>query len=557
MPRAELDLPVLPDRISVYTFGTGPKLSVASNSHGAARPGRQFLIGLDAMEWSLVKQWAEAGTMPTFQRLILQGARVEIASTAAQLPDTVWSAIYSGMNPGHFAKYFYVQYDAATGDLKMMDDDTIGATPFWRYLTEAGRRVCVLDVPKFPVSRMDGVYLANWGTHATKTRRASQPPGLLQEINQRFGPHPVGECDAVDANPKALAKLRGRILDGVRVRGELYRFLMAREKWDVFFGAFSETHCVGHHFWQFLDSTHPQYDPTDRDGLRDTLQTVYQAIDQEVGKMLEAAGPDTRCMIFSGHGMGPIWHASWNLQEILDLLGFGRATPRTPARASHEAGINPWRFVKRVLPGRFQYAVKAMLPKAVQNELIFRWYAGPRHWAGCRAIAVPNNDSVGAIRLLVEGRDRHGLIAPDDYRKICHEIAAALYSLRDPATGRQVAAQVSILHVEFEGPYRDGLPDLTVLWDQNFAWDEITSPALGRLKIRMQDSRSGSHTPRGFLLARGYGESPGQDLGGATLYDIAPTVLSAAGVDQPDAMRGRPLLSFHPARRSPVSAGAE
>ena len=193
---------------------------------------------------------------------------------------------------------------------------------------------------------------------------------------------------------------------------------MVREKWDVFFAAFSEAHCAGHHFWQFLDSTHPHYDPTDREGLRDTVQSVYQAIDQEIGKMLELAEPGTRCLVFSGHGMGPIWHASWNLQEILDLLGFGRTHGALPdAWQSNMRAINPWRFVKMALPGKFQYAVKAMLPKAVQNELIFRWYAGPRKWAGCRAIALPNNDSVGAIRLLVSGRDRYGVIAPSDYQQ--------------------------------------------------------------------------------------------------------------------------------------------
>ena len=269
------------------------------------------------MEWSLVQSWAGTGALPTFRRLLAQGARVELDSTAAQLPDTVWSAIYSGMNPGHLAKYFYVQYDAQTSGLKMMDDDSIGATPFWRYLTDTGRRVCVLDVPKFPVTRTEGAYLANWGAHASKTARASHPPELLDEINRRFGPHPVGECDAVDANPKALAKLRGRILEGVRVRGELYRWMLAREPWDVFFAAFSEPHCVGHHFWQYLDSSHPNYDASDRHGLRDTLQCVYQAIDRELGQIIESAGPDTRCLIFSGHGMGPIWHASWNLQEVL------------------------------------------------------------------------------------------------------------------------------------------------------------------------------------------------------------------------------------------------
>ncbi len=218
-----------------------------------------------------------------------------------------------------------------TGDLKMMDDDSIGATPFWRYLADAGRRVCVLDVPKFPVSRMEGVYLANWGTHATKTARASHPSGLLGEINQRFGPHPVGECDAVDANPKALAKLRGRILDGVRVRGELYRFLMARENWDVFFAAFSEDALRRPPFLavpRFHSSATTT--PPIAHGLRDTMQAVYQAIDQELGKMLDLAGPGTRCMIFSGHGMGPIWHASWNLQEILDLAGLRKDRSAAP-----------------------------------------------------------------------------------------------------------------------------------------------------------------------------------------------------------------------------------
>src|SRR5271168_296373 len=78
-------------------------------------PPRQLLIGLDAVEWTLVRKWADAGKLPTFRRLLQQGAHAELVSTAAQLPDTVWSVIYSGQNPGRFAKYFYVQYDSATG----------------------------------------------------------------------------------------------------------------------------------------------------------------------------------------------------------------------------------------------------------------------------------------------------------------------------------------------------------------------------------------------------------------------------------------------------------
>jgi predicted AlkP superfamily phosphohydrolase/phosphomutase len=504
-----------------------------------------LLIGLDAMEWTLILEWAREGKLPSFRRLLEEGVRAELASTAAQLPDTVWPVIYSGTNPARFARYFYVQYDPASGDLRMLDDDAVGATPFWEPLNAAGRRVCALDVPDCPVSRsIDGFHLANWGLHASRTKRASHPPGLLDEINKRFGQHSVGDCDAVDEKPESLRKLRRRLLAGIDLRGEVCRFLMEREDWDVFFAGFSETHCAGHHFWCFQDATNPGYDPADTQGLRDTLETVYQAVDRQLGEIVKLAGPEVRCLIFSGHGMGPIRHASWNLQEILDRLGFGKTAAK--ARAGEDAGarVNPWRLLKMILPGRFQYAVKAMLPRRFQDELIFRWYAGSRDWASSRAIAVPNNESVGAIRILVKGRDRHGMVQPGaEHRKICEDIAAGMRELVDARSGRKVARQVTFTHEEFQGPFLDGLPDVTILWDQSFAWHEVASPAMGRLTLRRQDSRSGSHTPTGFLLARGYGGSPGMELPRATLYDIAPTVLYAAEAEIPSVMDGRPLFA--------------
>ena len=243
--------------------------------------------------------------------------------------------------------------------------------------------------------------------------------------------------------------------------------------------------------------------------------------------------------------MATLQHASWNLQDILDLLGFGKEGARhIPGSRAADARVNPWRLLKMSLPGRFQYAVKKMLPKRLQNELIFRWYAGARDWLDCRAIAIPNNESTGAIRILVEGRDRHGTVPPGaEYRKLRDTIAAALGELIEPITGRKVVRQVSFPQAEFHGPFQEQLPDLTVLWDQSFVWDEMASPQIGRLKLRRQDSRNGSHTPYGFLLARGYGERPGAELPRATLYDIAPTILSAAGVEVPEEMEGRPLFA--------------
>ncbi len=509
------------------------------------RVRRQLLIGLDAMEWTLVRRWASEGKLPAFRELLEQGITVELSSTADQLPDTVWHAIHSGTNPAKFAKYFYVQYDPKSGGLRLLNED-LDITPFWEHLSEAGRRVCILDAPKSPASRrIEGFHVANWGAHGSQNLRASNPPGLLDEIDERFGPHPAGDCDAVDKKPKSLWKLRRRLLDGVQLRGEVCRYLMQREDWDVFFAGFSEMHCAGHHFWRFHDALDPQHDPTASDGLRDTVEAVYRAVDRQVGEILRLAGPDTRCLLFAGHGMGTLQHASWNLQEILDLLGFGKIGRHyEPNSRVGDARVNPWRLLKMSLPGRFQYAVKAMLPKRLQKEMIFRWYAGRRNWRGCRAIAIPNNESAGAIRILVESRDRHGTVAPGaEYHRVRDGIAAALGELIDPASGRKVVRQVSFPQEEFHGPFQAQLPDVTVLWDQSFAWSEVASPQIGRLKLRRQDSRNGSHTPYGFMLARGYGEPPGGELPRATLYDIAPTILSAAGVEVPEGMDGRPLFA--------------
>jgi predicted AlkP superfamily phosphohydrolase/phosphomutase len=181
------------------------------------------------------------------------------------------------------------------------------------------------------------------------------------------------------------------------------------------------------------------------------------------------------------------------------------------------------------------------LPKRLQDELLFRWYAGARDWKGHQAFAVPNNDSVGAIRINVIGRDRFGVVRPEEYPQVCRELADALSELVDPDSGRSIVRRVTLTHEEFHGPFLDQLPDITVLWEQSFAWHAVHSPRFGTLRTRRQDGRTGSHTPRGFLLASGPGIEACQADHAASLYDIAPTVLASAGVAIPDSMDGTPL----------------
>jgi len=90
---------------------------------------------------------------------------------------------------------------------------------------------------------------------------------LIAEIDKRFGPHPVRDCDKINDHPGQHAVLRDRILEGVRKHGALFRWLMQKESWDVFFASFSGAHCIGHHFWRYYDPEYPLHPSADPDGL--------------------------------------------------------------------------------------------------------------------------------------------------------------------------------------------------------------------------------------------------------------------------------------------------
>jgi predicted AlkP superfamily phosphohydrolase/phosphomutase len=93
----------------------------------------------------------------------------------------------------------------------------------------------------------------------------------------------------------------------------------------------------------------------------------------------------------------------------------------------------------------------------------------------------------------------------------------------------------------FHGPFLEQLPDLTVLWDQSFAWDTVYSPRFGTLQIKQQDARTGGHSSHGFVLIAGPDIPSGVQLPQGSIYDIAPTVLQAANVPIPQDMDGHPL----------------
>ncbi len=513
---------------------------------------RLLLIGLDAAEPSCLERWMAAGRLPTLAGLRAAGAWTPLRSPAEEFPDEVWPSLYASANAARIGKYYYIQPRRNSDKLAMLEDDHQGKQ-FWTIASEAGKRCAVIDPPKTALlPGINGIQVANWGAHATRCERSTHPPELLREILDRHGDYPLHTCDNHGRSPSAYRKLRDDLIAGVRKRGAVLHDLLQREEWDLFFGAFSETHCAGHQFWHFQDPTHPLHDPQDSDGLQSAMADIYAAVDEEIGSLLELVRRETPVVIFSGHGMAPQFHGRDLTPTLLRLWGLDGPTNRPPdpsaeRRIEVKPGLVQW--LKEKVPIQLQYMVKSALPKRIDAAVVARVMGSKNLDPHARVNYVPNNDLNPAFRVNLKGRDPHGLVEPGaEYDAILDFLSDRLRELINTATGRPAIRKVSRLHERYEGPNLDLLPDLTAMWSRESWISEVRSPGYAVVAASHNDLRTGGHDAMGFCLLQAPGLAADLEAGPEpTGKDIGPTVLKLMGVPVPDSMEGRSLIKV-PAR---------
>ena len=506
-----------------------------------------LLIGLDAAEISCVEKWAAEGHLPNLRRLAEKVGLTRLHSCAREFPDEVWSSVYSSCSAAQFGKYYYIQPKRGSMSLTLVDQKPDRVEQFWRTASIAGRSCAIIDAPETDLGPpVNGIQVANWGAHATRCRSSSHPQDLIQRLIQRHGSYPVHSCDDHSRSPDDYINLRERLIKGVRLRTELLLDLMASGDWDLFFGAYSETHCSGHQFWHLQDPSHPNYDPEDRHHLRDSMREIYAEVDRGLGRLVEAAGEHTHVMIFAAHGMRAQYHGRDLLPTLLEMWGMSQThnIERDQTRERSVVWKESWlRRLKNEVPVRWQYIVKNLLPSKIENAIVCRVMGAeslPAHW---RAFCVPNNDITAAIRVNVKGRDPKGLVSPGaEYDDLVDWLVIRLQELINPTTGKPAFERVSRIHDIYQGPYQDVLPDLTAFWSREAPIDELYSPGYGTVSGAHRDLRTGGHAADGFMLFRSSRVQPCA-MAGASVKDIAPTVLDLLDVPIPAAAEGRSLVA--------------
>jgi predicted AlkP superfamily phosphohydrolase/phosphomutase len=288
------------------------------------------------------------------------------------------------------------------------------------------------------------------------------PPELAADLEQRFGyylPHEFLSIDVLESVTREAAAHA--------------RYFFERGDWDLYLYLFGQSDNA-HHLVGFGKQAFP----------------VYRVIDRFVGRVLDAASPDTTVVVASDHGFGAL-DRSVDLNQF--LAGLGLLAWKREGVIDHERTLvfhNMWHL----------YFNRALLSE---------------------------------VGLRQRGIEPQPGEAPAD--ALARHLAAAARELRG-ASGEVVSVELVRVPADAAG----AAPDMAVRPHPD-AWIEFWN--VDRPQREVVHALSGDerwkHVRDGILAVWGPGIAQGRDLGTVDIADVAPTILDLLGLPVADDFDGK------------------
>ena len=495
---------------------------------------RIIVIGLDGATYDLILPWVKEGYLPTFERLMKEGAWGELQSTMPPLTGPAWSSFITGKNPGKHGIYDFMNRHPEGYHWHTINATHRDGRSLWRLLSDQGRRVVVFNVPvTYPPEPVNGVMISGYLT----PQKASDfifPPSLEKDLYEKVGPHSTffpGIVYSLGRENKFI-----RAVDEMTDRTiQVMDFLLDQVPWDFFMGVFQSPDLLQHCLWK--DLAHPVFGKAVRD--------QYQKIDRYLENLLPRLGGQTILFILSDHGFGglkrQVFLNTWLLSKGFLKL---KSTPMVKAKkAIFKAGVVPMKVHK--LSIRLGMDLSDQLAERQQGLFSFLSRAvlsfEDVDWEKTVAYAIGNK----GIYINLEGREPKGCVKPGThYQDVLDRIQGELYQMRDPKTNEPIIDRVFLKEEIYSGPHLSQAPDLFPV-SKEFQY-HLRGDYLFMSNHWIEDLwlAYGFHRPDGIFMAFGPGIKKGHHVEGKRIIDLTPTILPLMGVPIPTDIDGKCSLDL-------------
>jgi predicted AlkP superfamily phosphohydrolase/phosphomutase len=523
------------------------------------------IIGIDGATWRVIEPWAAEGRLPTFSRLMKQGAWGALQSTIPPITAPAWSSLMTGKNPGGHGLFDFIEHKPNAYGISYTFGGQRKCPTVWDILSDRGYRVGVINVPMtYPPDPINGYMISGMDT-PDETSPFIYPRALKDEIWKKLGGikldiHHLGYMDTDEKRFSVLDQLM-RIEEE---RTELVEYMFKNHPTDVIMTVLNSVDQVQHHFWHYMDPLHPRYDHQGHGLFGEAVLKICQHADSMLKKLVNIFGDDTLIILASDHGFGPSSNKMICINKALEKGGFLSFKPTSAILP----GVldNASRFLRDRLPPQVKQKIAKILPwaRAHMETLVA---TSNIDWKNTQAYCFETSVTSPNIWINLKDKRPEGTVNAEDYMEVRGKVKSWLLSIKDPKTGGQAIPNIYEKETIYPGSAVDNAPDLILSWweGEGFTpWPSVIngrvvgSPIVEYVSHPLSSGKEwgGTHTMEGIVLLKGPGIIPG-DLTDSRIIDIAPTIFSALGEPVNDYFDGHPLIEFHRDKKQINDAGGK
>jgi len=446
---------------------------------GEKRTKRVVFIGVDGTPYTFLQRLMAEGRAPNAAHLAKQGSLLRMDSMWPWVSSVAWSTMMTGVNPGKHNIFGFIDREPATYKQFIPTSNYMKARTLWEVLSEAGKRVIVVNVPvTYPPRQVNGILVG--GFLSPSLEKAVYPPSYLPTLKSLGYIVDADPWKARESKDLALQEVNAALDARIRTLFHLFE----NEAWDYLHVHIMETDRLHHFLWQQMEEDHPTYAPAFYD--------FYRRIDDMLGRLASKLDGNTTLMWMADHGFCTIQKEVYVNRWLMD---------------------NGWLKLRNVPPDR-KLGLNEIDPGSVAYSL-----------------------DPGRVVIRVRGREKEGCVAPGaEYETLRDEIASAALELRDPESGEPVFQAVFKREELYHGPYLEQAADLILAPHDGY---DPKGPLYKETLTFKGDELVGMHTFDDAMFYVGGHSIPQTRF---SVLNVMPTILRVLDVLPPAGLDGESLM---------------